>query len=329
MLRPGNWITHLMRTEEEEEDDDEEGSEEVDKEDDVANGEARSAGATEEDPRLCPGRKIRGEQGRAKACRPGKAPRPSRTARPRRGRGRPGLFQRVRGPQFATEPPPAAVHARAAGRRPLYKRGGGERSRPPRCPPPPRSWPARVGSPRSAESPLTRQALQPTQSYFGAPAFSASMACFSTDCAVLAAAEATSTCRIAARALRERRPGARALHLLHVHGELDRVRGGLGAKVVHAGLDPSCQPWKCMEDSLEAEASTMWMFRDCDWSMYFPRSAAMSSTTLCLISQPSCRAPSDQTASPNPARCRCARSAACACPPSTGHAGSSRGGGAY
>ncbi|CAK0795694.1 unnamed protein product [Prorocentrum cordatum] len=310
MLRPGNWITHLMRTEEEEEDDDEEGSEEVDKEDDVANGEARSAGATEEDPRLCPGRKIRGEQGRAKACRPGKAPRPSRTARPRRGRGRPGLFQRVR-------------------RRPLYKRGGGERSRPPRCPPPPRSWPARVGSPRSAESPLTRQALQPTQSYFGAPAFSASMACFSTDCAVLAAAEATSTCRIAARALRERRPGARALHLLHVHGELDRVRGGLGAKVVHAGLDPSCQPWKCMEDSLEAEASTMWMFRDCDWSMYFPRSAAMSSTTLCLISQPSCRAPSDQTASPNPARCRCARSAACACPPSTGHAGSSRGGGAY
>ncbi|CAK0795709.1 unnamed protein product [Prorocentrum cordatum] len=326
MLRPGNWITHLMRTEEEEE---EEGSEEVDKEDDVANGEARSAGATEEDPRLCPGRKIRGEQGRAKACRPGKAPRPSRTARPRRGRGRPGLFQRVRGPQFATEPPPAAVHARAAGRRPLYKRGGGERSRPPRCPPPPRSWPARVGSPRSAESPLTRQALQPTQSYFGAPAFSASMACFSTDCAVLAAAEATSTCRIAARALRERRPGARALHLLHVHGELDRVRGGLGAKVVHAGLDPSCQPWKCMEDSLEAEASTMWMFRDCDWSMYFPRSAAMSSTTLCLISQPSCRAPSDQTASPNPARCRCARSAACACPPSTGHAGSSRGGGAY
>ena len=54
--------------------------------------------------------------------------------------------------------------------------------------------------------------------------------------------------------------------LYFVHRELDGVRGGLGAQVVHAGLEASAMR-KCVDVSLGALAFSMNTFSDCDWQM--------------------------------------------------------------
>ena len=50
-------------------------------------------------------------------------------------------------------------------------------------------------------------------------------------------------------------------------------------------LSPRFQPAKCILLTLALFASIMWMLSDMLWSMYGPRSAAISRTRRCLISQ--------------------------------------------